>query len=38
MNTATNFCFGRERLNLEKEFAVEAYSTFVADERGSRLV
>ena len=40
LNTGTNCCFGwqekraRERLNLEEEFAVEAYPTFVADERG----
>lgn len=44
VNTATSLCFGRqeklgrERLNLEKELAVEAYPTFVADERGSRFV
>ena len=40
LNTATNCCYGwkeklpRERLNLEEELAVEAYPTFVIDERG----
>ena len=40
LNTATNCCYGskeklaRERLNLEEELAVEAYPTFVVDERG----